>query len=41
MLDFHYSDTWADPGNQTPPLAWQNLTQNQLKDELYLYTKDV
>jgi arabinogalactan endo-1,4-beta-galactosidase len=41
MLDFHYSDTWADPANQTPPLAWQNLTQNQLKDQVYLYTKDV
>lgn len=22
MVDFHYSDTWADPGSQTPPAAW-------------------
>lgn len=22
MIDFHYSDTWADPGNQNPPAAW-------------------
>src|ERR1700754_3742853 len=22
MIDFHYSDTWADPGHQTKPVAW-------------------
>ena len=26
LLDFHYSDTWADPGSQTTPLAWQALS---------------
>src|SRR5205085_1438776 len=26
LLDFHYSDTWADPGNQAKPSAWTNLT---------------
>ncbi|MBC8095409.1 MAG: glycosyl hydrolase 53 family protein [Akkermansiaceae bacterium] len=26
MLDFHYSDTWADPGSQTKPAAWSGLT---------------
>ena len=41
LLDFHYSDTWADPGKQTKPLAWQNLTQNQLVTKIYDYTKSV
>jgi arabinogalactan endo-1,4-beta-galactosidase len=41
MLDIHYSDTWSDPANQTPPLAWQNLTLDDLKNQVYLYTKDV
>lgn len=41
MLDIHYSDTWADPTNQTPPLAWQNLTQVQIENRVYNYTKDV
>jgi hypothetical protein len=30
LLDFHYSDTWADPGKQTKPAAWTNLTFAQL-----------
>src|ERR1035437_7306170 len=30
MIDFHYSDTWADPGNQTKPAAWVNYTTVQL-----------
>ncbi|WFC15891.1 glycosyl hydrolase 53 family protein [Aeromonas salmonicida] len=25
MIDFHYSDSWADPGKQTKPAAWQRL----------------
>ena len=41
LLDFHYSDTWADPGNQTPPAAWQNMTQSELETAIYTYTKDV
>lgn len=41
LLDFHYSDYWADPGTQTPPAAWQNMTTNQVKVETYNYTKDV
>jgi arabinogalactan endo-1,4-beta-galactosidase len=39
MLDFHYSDTWADPGKQWTPDAWKNLTDDQLKDTIYEYTK--
>lgn len=30
MIDFHFSDTWADPGHQTIPAAWQNYTLDQL-----------
>jgi arabinogalactan endo-1,4-beta-galactosidase len=41
MLDIHYSDTWADPAHQTPPMVWQSLSLVQLKNEVYLYTKDV
>src|SRR5574344_568768 len=40
MLDFHYSDTWADPATQTIPSTWQtNLTAAALQDSLYDYTK--
>ena len=38
MLDFHYSDTWADPGAQWIPDAWKNLTDAQLVDKIYQYT---
>ncbi|HLT33456.1 MAG TPA: glycosyl hydrolase 53 family protein [Aquaticitalea sp.] len=41
LLDFHYSDTWADPGQQTPPAAWQNLNNEELRLAIYTYTKDV
>jgi len=41
-LDFHYSDTWADPANQKPPVAWENITSLQvLKDSVYNYTFSV
>ena len=40
LLDFHYSDKWADPGKQFVPAAWQNLTHAQLTDQVYTYTKD-
>ena len=40
-LSLHYSDTWADPGNQITPLEWQNLSYNLLKDTVYEYTKMV
>lgn len=39
LLDFHYSDTWADPGKQYIPAAWANITdQHVLGDSLYHYT---
>ena len=37
-LSVHYSDTWADPGSQTKPAAWQNLNFGQLKTAVYDYT---
>ncbi|UOY07311.1 arabinogalactan endo-1,4-beta-galactosidase [Muricauda sp. SCSIO 64092] len=40
-LTLHYSDTWADPGNQKLPTQWQNLDFNTLKDSVHLYTKKV
>lgn len=40
MLDFHYSDTWADPGKQWTPAAWASLDDNALAQKLYSYTKD-
>lgn len=41
LLDFHFSDTWADPGKQTLPAAWQGLTIDQLNDSIYVYTRRV
>jgi arabinogalactan endo-1,4-beta-galactosidase len=41
MIDFHYSDSWADPGKQTKPAAWQNDSFDQLKADLYAHTYDV
>lgn len=41
MLDFHYSDTWADPTKQTLPSAWSGCTTvDQKADKLYSYTKE-
>ena len=37
-LDFHYSDTWADPGHQVPPAAWEALDLEQMHDSIYAYT---
>lgn len=38
LIDFHYSDTWADPGKQTPPAAWAGHTLTQLQKDVYDYT---
>ena len=40
MLDFHYSDTWTDPGKHATPSAWNTLTVEQLKAKIGEYTKD-
>lgn len=41
MINFHYSDSWADPGKQVKPKAWEGLNFEQLKQTLYDYTYDV
>ena len=41
LIDFHYSDFWADPGKQTTPKAWQGHDKEQLKQDVYDYTKKV
>ena len=41
LLDFHYSDHWADPGKQAPPAAWQGLTTDIMRDSVYAYTYSV
>ena len=39
-LNFHYSDTWADPDKQYKPSKWEGLTGKALEDKLYQYTKE-
>ena len=41
LIDFHYSDTWADPGKQFVPKAWAGHTLAQLEKDVYDYTYDV
>lgn len=41
MLDFHYSDFWADPAKQIKPKAWRNLSGDALVHQVYQYTKSV
>lgn len=41
MLDFHYSDWWADPQKQFMPHAWQGLALPELCERLYLFTVDI
>ena len=40
MLDFHYSDTWTDPGQHATPSAWGSLSVEQLKAKIGEYTKE-
>lgn len=41
MIDFHYSDTWADPAKQAKPVAWANLSFDALQNKVYEHTFDV
>ena len=41
MIDFHYADSWADPGKQPKPAAWVPLTFNSLVTALHDYTVHV
>jgi len=40
-LDFHYSDTWADPAHQGKPAAWKSLSNDALVTKIYDYTKEI
>lgn len=41
LVDFHYSDRWADPGQQTKPAAWASHGYSQLRTDVYNHTYDV
>ncbi len=41
LVDFHYSDNWADPGKQIKPSAWADDDFEQLKSAVYAHTFDV
>src|SRR5690554_2118853 len=41
MINFHYSDSWADPGKQNKPKNWEGLNFEELKQALYDYTYNV
>ena len=40
LLDFHYSDNWADPGKQHKPRAWKSASFEQLQDSLQAFTRN-
>lgn len=41
MIDFHYSDSWADPGQQNKPSAWTSLDLTGLQSAVYDHTFSV
>ncbi|BBF43144.1 putative galactosidase [Lachnospiraceae bacterium KM106-2] len=41
LLDCHLSDWWADPGTQSKPKAWKNLSYSKLKSQVHDYMKSV
>ena len=40
LIDFHYSDFWADPGKQKAPKAWSGYSISEKEAALYEYTKE-
>lgn len=40
LVNFHYSDFWADPGKQMAPKAWSRMSTDEKADVLYQYTKE-
>jgi len=41
LVDLHYSDTWADPGHQSKPAAWESYSVDQLRQAVYDHTYDI
>lgn len=40
LVDFHYSDFWADPGKQMVPLAWKGMEIEEKTEAVYQFTKE-
>ena len=40
LVDFHYSDSWVDPGKFFAPKAWSSMGYNDKRDALYAHTKE-
>src|SRR4051812_40753590 len=40
LLNYHYSDTWADPGKQFIPAAWKGKSHEELVRSVFEYTRD-
>ena len=40
IVDFHYSDFWADPGKQQAPRAWKSMEITEKSEALYAYTRE-
>ena len=40
LVNFHYSDFWADPQKQKAPKAWLDMSVEQKSDAIYKYTLD-
>ncbi|MBR5671434.1 MAG: glycosyl hydrolase 53 family protein [Bacteroidales bacterium] len=41
MLDFHYSDTWADPANQWIPKEWESCNDDELCNKVFEHTREI
>jgi arabinogalactan endo-1,4-beta-galactosidase len=41
LINFHYSDFWADPGQQNPPAAWRNHSVVEMKEAIRLHTREI
>ena len=41
MIDFHYSDWWADPAKQNIPASWKGHSYEEMKKDLANHTKEV
>lgn len=41
LLDFHYSDTWADPAKQFTPAAWTGMIHDQLIKSVFEYSREI
>ena len=40
LVDFHYSDFWADPGKQMVPRAWKDMAIEEKTEAVYEFTRD-